>query len=158
MGIEGISIEERNSIPPTIRDDQNPSKYSTHFNVFFQIKVPCAIISENQIKADKVDASILKHQLVTIGKSGTQEQIITDKKLLFDGLIVINLNLNCSKKGKKLYGVKKKVFFNHFISVPFDADDEFGDKLECSVEDVTYSQLKRRKLNVTIALFVEYCT
>jgi len=157
MGIEGISIEQGNSTQSTFRDNTNPSKYFTHFNVFFHLNVPCSIMGEKKIAADKVKAEIINHQFVPAKEEETiQEQIVIEKKILFDGEIDITIDFNCFKKRNKLYGVRRKLFFNHFIFVPLEISDEKTGSLQCTVEDVTYSQINRRKMKVTITLFVEY--
>lgn len=113
-------------------------------------------MGENQISAEKVKADITGYQFVPISEEISQGQVIIEKKLLFDGTIDINLNINCSKKRNKIYEVNRKFYFNHYMNIPVDQCDETIGKLICFTEDVTYSQINRRKMLVSITLLVEY--
>ncbi len=125
------------------------------FNVFFPIKLPCTILGENQIIADNVIAEVISYQLVPTGEDH-QNQVVTEKKLQFDGELHINLRFDCIKKRGKLYRVNRRLLFNHFIHIPLETSEDSLGTLLCMVEDVTYSQIKRKKMQMSVTIIVEY--
>jgi hypothetical protein len=113
-------------------------------------------MSENQIIDDNVYTEIISHKFINTPQGVSLEgQILTGKKLIFEGVVNLNFVFKCLK-GNKRCNFNQKLFFNHFIVVPIEICDENEVTIKCLVEDITYCQIECGKMIISVTLFAEY--